>query len=131
MLANNEGEERQLQGVAHALNDAEIVFSYVRVLWRIRYKAFVRQACREAMVEMRVYLRIGHIAWPPLQAMLTHHDGASLTVLDAFGHKQNSVRGHIGPYIQQDLVARYLGSSRIRRVRACGGKVGDGMRPMT
>ncbi len=95
--------------MALTLDDSEAILADIRILRRIRNEPLFRQADREAVIVMRVDLRIGDIARPPLQTVLTHHYGPALVRLNILGHQQNPIGKNSLPDVQNHLITAVLG----------------------
>src|SRR5580704_6656434 len=109
MLPKDEGKKREAERMALALNDTKAVLADVGVLRRIGDKALFSQTDGEAVVVVRVDVRVGYVSRTALQTVLAHHYGTALASRDALGDQENPVSEYAGPHIQHHFIAAILG----------------------
>jgi len=106
MLADDEGKQRQLEGMAEALQDAETVLADVGVLRGVDDEALVGEGGSEVVIEVVVDFGIGDVGGAAFEPVLADDNRAALAGAQVFGDQKDSAGEDLRPDIEHYLVAR-------------------------
>ena len=132
MLAQDEREQRELERMRFALDQAEAIFADIGVLRSKGDEAFLGQPDGVPVIGWRIQLWVGYVGRPPFQAVLANHYGTPFTRLQIFGNQQNSISEDVRATRPASPRSRETSARRRSAVtRGFAGTLGAGRRPMT
>src|SRR3954471_18506403 len=91
-----------------SLDLPETILADVRILRAERDESFFREPNREAVIVVRINLRIGGLGGAALPAMLANDDRPSLAGANVFRYEQNPIGEYAGPDIEHHFVTPEL-----------------------
>src|SRR6185437_16121729 len=95
--------------MAHALNDAEVISTYVGVLRSVNNKSFLSQAVGKVVIEAGIDLWIRYICWSALQAVLAYHHRPAFPFCNPFRYQQYSIGEYLRPNVEDNFIAFIFG----------------------